>query len=110
MKVLVPLAKNISAPLEITALLQQLMQGFKRKYTVQGLVSNEEMNGITKIVQVLDCSYVLLKGVFLIILFGALGASLLRNLLTGKEIVKAGSRNKKEKGIARAGYGDEMGF
>ena len=38
MKVAVPLAKNTSAPLGITELLlklQQLMQQFKRKYTVQ---------------------------------------------------------------------------
>ena len=35
-------------------------------------------------------------------LLGTLGASLLGNLLSGKEIARAGS----EKGILRAGYGD----
>ena len=34
MKVAVPLAKNILAPLGITALVQQLMQKFKRKFMV----------------------------------------------------------------------------
>ena len=38
-------------------------------------------------------------------LLGTLGASLLGNLLAGKEIVRTGSGNKKGKGIVRAGYG-----
>ena len=45
------------------------------------------------------------KGGFLSMLLGTLRASLLGNILAGKEIVRAGSVNKKEKGIARAGYG-----
>ena len=45
---------------------------------------------------------------FLSILLGTLGASLLRNLLTGKGIERAGSgyHLKKGKGIERAGYGN----
>ena len=43
-------------------------------------------------------------------LLGISGARLLKNLLTGKGIVRAGSRNKKRKGIVRAGYGNEMNF
>ena len=43
-------------------------------------------------------------------LLGTLGASLLGNLLTGKEIVRAGYGNKKEKGIVRAGYGNKTSF
>ena len=43
-------------------------------------------------------------------LLGALGASLLGNLLAGKGIVRADSGNKKGKGIARAGTGKEWGF
>ena len=39
------------------------------------------------------------KGVFLSILFGTLGASLLGNLLTGRGFVRAGE------GTIRAGYG-----
>ena len=37
-------------------------------------------------------------------LLGTLGASLLRNLLTGKGIYRAGE------GIAKAGYGNNMDF
>ena len=36
MKVAIPLAKNVLAPLGIQQLLQQLIQEFKRKYTAQG--------------------------------------------------------------------------
>ena len=43
-------------------------------------------------------------------LLGALGATLLRNSLAGKVIVRAGSGNKKRKGIVKAGYGKEWGF
>ena len=64
-----------------------------------------------KIVQALEDSNILLKGVpktiknetkqqkggFLSILLGTLGASLLGNLLSEKGIVRAGYRNKKRK-------------
>ena len=39
-----------------------------------------------------------------------LGASLLGNLLTGKGIVRAASRNKKGKGIVRASSGKKWEF
>ena len=79
------------------------------------------MNDIMKIVQDLNDSNILLKGVtktiknetkeqkggFLSMLLGTLGASLLGNLLAGKGIVRAGSGNKKGRGIVRAGYGKE---
>ena len=42
-------------------------------------------------------------------LLGTLGASLLGNLLTGKEILRAGSENNKGKGILRAGSGNNKG-
>ena len=86
------------------------------------------MNGIIKIVQALEDSNILLKGVtkaienetkeqeggFLSMLLGTLGASLLGNLLTGKSIVRAGYgcpsssalQNNEGKGIVRAGYGN----
>ena len=81
------------------------------------------MNDIMKIVQALEDSNVLLKGVtktiknetkeqkggFLSMLLGTLGASLLGNLLTGKGIVRAGSGNNKGKGIVRAGSGNNKG-
>ena len=80
------------------------------------MISNEEMNDIMKIVQDLEDSKILLKAVtktirketkeqkqgFLSMLLGTLGASLLGNLLAGKGIVRAGSGNKKGKGIVRA--------
>ena len=79
------------------------------------------MIDIMKIVQALENSNILLKGVtkkiknktkvqkgeFLSILLGTLEASLLGNILAGKGIVRAGSGNKKGKGIVRAGYGKE---
>ena len=43
-------------------------------------------------------------------LLGTLGASLLGNLSTGKEIVRAGLGNKKGKGIVRAGIGKQWDF
>ena len=80
------------------------------------IISNEEMNDMIKIVQALEDSNILLKGVtktiknetkeqkggFLSMLLGTLGASLLGNLLAGKGIARAGSGN----GITRAASGD----
>ena len=85
------------------------------------IISNEEMNDIMKIIQALENSNILLKGVtktiknetkeqkggFLSMLLGTLGASLLGNLLTGKRILRAGSGNKKGKRILRAGSGNK---
>ena len=82
------------------------------------------MNNIMKIVEALEDSNVLLKGVietiknetkqkkgrFLSMFLGTLGASLLGNLFSGKGIVRAGSGNKKGKEIVRAGYWKRMGF
>ena len=50
------------------------------------------------------------QGGLLSMLLGTLGASLLGILLSGKGIVRAGSENKKAKGIVRAGYGKEWDF
>ena len=82
------------------------------------------MNDLMKMIQALEDSNILLKGVtktiknetkeqnggFLSMLLGTLEASLLGNLLAGKGIVRAGSGNKKGKGIVRAGYGNKMDF
>ena len=79
------------------------------------IISNNEMEGIIKIVKSLEDSGLLLKGVtetvqnevkkqkggFLSMLLGTLGASLLRNILTGKGIYRA--EKGKGKGINRAG-------
>ena len=82
------------------------------------------MNNIMKIIQALEDSNILLKGVnktikneakeqkgeFLSMLLGTLGASLLGNILAGKGIVRAGSGSKKGKGIVRARDGKEWDF
>ena len=124
MKIAVPLAKNVLAPLGITAAASAIDAGIQKKIHGSGtttlIISNEEMNDIMKIVQALEDSNILLKGVtktikdetkeqkggFLSMLLGTLGATLLGNLLSGKGIVRAGSGNNKGKGIVRAGYGN----
>ena len=128
MKVAIPLAKTVLAPLGITAAASAIDAGIQKKIHGSGtttlIISNEEMNDIMKIVQALEDSNILLKGVtktiknktkeqkggFLSMLLGTLGASLLGNLLTGKGIVRAGSGNKKGKGIVRAGTGKGWNF
>ena len=131
MKVAVPLAKNILAPLGITAAASAINAGIKKKIHGSGnmtlIISNEEMNDTMKIVQALEDSNILLKrvtkttknetkeqkGGFLSMFLGTLGASLFGNLLAGKGIVSAGSgccslnsstsyENKNGKGIVRA--------
>ena len=127
MKVAIPSAKNVLAPLGITAAASAVDAGIQKTIHGSGnttfIVSNEEMNDIIKIIQALENSNILLKGVtktiknetkeqkggFLSMLLGTLGASLLGNLLAGKEIVRAGSGNKKGKGIVRAGSGNKKG-
>ena len=80
---------------------------------VKLIIEQEDMNDIIKIIEALENSDVLLKGVtkmieketkeqrggFLSMLLGTLGASLLGNLLTGKGLARAGE------GIVRAGEG-----
>ena len=100
------------------------MQEFKKKIHGSGtttlIISNEEMNDIMKIVQALEDSNILLKGVtktienktkeqkrgFLGTLVGTLGSILRGNLLSGKGIVRAGSG----KGIVRTGSGKQLDF
>ena len=128
MKVAVPLAKNILAPLGKTAAASAIDAGIQNKMhssgTITFIISNKEMNDIMKIVQALEDSNILLKGVtttiksktkeqkgeFLSMLLGTLGAILLGNLLAGKIIVRDGSGNKKGKGIVRAGYVKKIKF
>ena len=82
------------------------------------------MNDIIRIIQALQNSNILIKGVTktiksetkeqkggcLSIFLGTLGASLLGNLLREKGILRAGYGNKKGKGILRAGPGKEWDF
>ena len=102
------------------------MQEYIKKILGSGsttlIISNAEMNDIIKIVQTLEDSNILLKGVtetvknqtkeqkggFLSMLLGTLVAGLLGNLLTGKGVVRADYGNKnKGKGVVRAGYGNK---
>ena len=126
MKLAVPLANNILVPLQITAAASALDARIQKKIHDSGcppstmkvgsgtttlIISNKEINEIIKMVQVLDDSNILLKGVtetiknenkeqrggLLGTLVGTLGSILLESLLPGK-------------GIVRAGYGKEWDF
>ena len=120
MKVALPLAKNVLAPLGLTAAMSAIDGGIQKKIPGSGvklIIEQEDMNDIMKIIKVLENSGILLKGVsktiknetkeqrggLLSILLGTLGASLLGNLLTGGKGSVA-SRAKGE-GIMRAGNG-----
>ena len=121
MKVALPLAKNVLAPLGLTAAMSAIDGSIQKKIHGSGnklIIEEEDMNDIMKIIEALENSGILLKGVsktienetkeqrggFLSILLGTLGASLLGNLLIGKGIMRAGdgiapagSRSKKKK-------------
>ena len=129
MKVAMPLAKNVLAPLGLTAAMSAIDGGIKRKMLGSGatkgagtttlIISNDEMDDILKIVKSLEDSNVLLKGVsetiqhdakeqrggFLSMLLGTLGASLLGDILSkglsGKGVIRAGE------GTIRAGCGSK---
>ena len=125
MKVALPLAKNVLAPLDLTAAMSAIDGSIQKKIHGSGatksagfklIIEQEDMNDITKIIKPLENSGILLEGVskaiknetkeqkggFLSMLLGTLGASLLGNLLTGgKGIMRAGD------GIVRAGSGSK---
>ena len=114
------LAKSVLIPLGLTAAASTVDAGIQKKLRGSGtatlIISNEEMNGIMKIVQALEDSNILLNGVtktikngtkkqkggFLSMLLGTLGASLLGNLSTGKGTIRPGER------IVRAGNGSSI--
>ena len=126
MKVAMPLAKNVLAPLGLTAAMSAIDASIQKKILGSGvklIIEQEDMNDIVKIIEALENSSILLKGVtktikneakeqrggFLSMLLGTLGTSLLGNLLTGKGMMRTGegsivSRAKGE-GIVRAGKG-----
>ena len=117
MKVAMPLAKIVLTPLGLTDAMSAIDGGIKKTMRGDGIklvIEQEDMNDIMKIIEALENSGTLLKGVtktienetkeqrgrFLSMLLGTLGASLLGNLLTGgKGIVRAGE------GVVRAGEG-----
>ena len=118
MKVALPLDKNVLAPLVLTAAMSAIDGSIQKKIHCSGvklIIEEEDMNDISKIIEALENSGILLKGVsktienetteqrggFLSMLLGTLGASLLGNLLTGgKGIIRAAE------GIVRAGEGN----
>ena len=67
MKVAIFLAKNVLPPLGITATTSAIDAGIEKKIhssrTTTLIISNKEMNDITIIVQALENSNILLKGV-----------------------------------------------
>ena len=117
MKVALPLAKNVLAPLSLTAAMSAIDGSIQKKIHGSGIkliIEEGDMNYIMKIIKALENFGILLKGVsktienetkeqrggFLSMLLGTLGASLLGNLLTGRKgIMRAGD------GIVRAGAG-----
>ena len=125
MKVAMPLAKNVLAPLELSAAMSAIDGSIKFHQFQLGsgtttlIISNDEMDDILKIVKSLENFGVLLKGVsetiyheakeqrglFLGMLLGTLGASLLGDVLSKglsvKGIIRAGE------GTIRAGYGSK---
>ena len=116
MKVAILLAKNVLAPLGISAAMSAIDGSIKKMMLGSGMttliISNDEMNDILKIVKSLENSGLLLKGVsetiqheakeqrggFLSMLLGTLGASLLGDILSGKGVIRAGE------GTIKAGY------
>ena len=113
MKVAMPPAKNVLAPLILTAAMSAIDGEMKKKLRgedIKLVVEDEDMNDIMKIIEALEKSDILLDGVsktienevkeqkegFLRMLLGTLGASLLGNLLADV------------KGIMRAGEGTKM--
>ena len=119
MKVAMPLAKNGLAPLGITAAmsLSAIDGSIQKEMHGSGVIviEQEDMNDIMKIIEALENSGILLKGVsktienetkeqrggFLSMLHGTLRASLLGNLLTGKGMMRAGE------GIVHVGEGSK---
>ena len=103
-----PPAKSVLIPLGLTAAALAADAAIRKKMfgsrTTTWIIWNEEMNGIMKIVKLLEESGLLikelskaikkeekeLKGGFRGILLCTLGASLLENILTGKRTIRAG--------------------
>ena len=115
MKVAMTLAKNVLAPLGLTAAISAINGSIQKEIHGSGvklIIEQEDMNDM-KIIEPLENSVILLKGIsktiesetkeqrggFLSMLLGTLGASFLGNLLSGKGMMRAG------KGILRAGEG-----
>ena len=110
-----PLVKSVLMPLGLKAAAAATHAAIHKEMFESGMttliISNKDMNDIMEIVKSLEESDLLIRGIsetlknkakeqkgrFLSMLLGALGASLLENLLTGKGVMRAGE------GTIRAG-------
>ena len=119
MIVVMPLAKDVLAPLGVSSAMSAIDGSIKKKMLGSGMttliISNYEMDDILKIVKSLENSGLLLievsetiqheakeqRGGFLSMLLGTLGASLLGDILSGKGVIRAGE------GTIRVGYGSK---
>ena len=101
-----------------------LQSGQNNPSSITLIISNNEMENIIKIVKSLEDSCLLLKGVtetvqievkeqkgvFLSMLLGTLGASLLGNIFAGRRAIAASQGrdvNRAGEGVVRAGYGNK---
>ena len=126
MKVAIPLAKNILTPLGITAAALPIDAGIQKKMHGSGIatliISNEEMNDVLKIIQVLEDSNVLLKGVtktiknktrtkrriFMNVIKNFTSQFIRKHVIRNDYDNRAGYGHGR--GIVRAGYGNKMDF
>ena len=92
MKVAMPLAKNVLAPLGLTAAMSAIDGNIQKKIHGSGvklIIEQEDLNDIMKIILLKGISKTIenetkeQRGGFLSMLLGTLGVSLLGNLLTG---------------------------
>ena len=135
------LARSVLIPLGLTGAASAAHAGIHKKILGSGrssapktttlIISNDKMKGIIEIFKSFDDSGLLLKGVsetiqseakeqkvsFLSMLLGTLSASLLRNILAGKGINRAGERivradysNKKIRKATTKGHKNKMDF
>ena len=117
------LAKSVLILLGLTAAASAVDAGIHKKILGSGnmttlIISNDKIHDIIKIVEFLEDSSLLIKGItetvqnevkeqkggFLNALLGTLGASLLGDRLIGEGIYRAA----KGKGVLRAGYGNDI--
>ena len=100
----ISIGKNILAPLGLSAAMSATDAAIQKKMYGSGIISNDDINDLFKIVTALEEHDILLKrtskaiknetkeqrGGFLSMLLGTLGASLLGNLLNGGGLYRTG--------------------
>ena len=119
-----PLAKSVLIPLGLTAAESAADAGIHNKILGSGnttlIISNDEMKDrsledpgllLKEVSETIQNESKEQKGGFLSMFLGTLGASLLGNILAGKEINRAGEEGiakRQSRGIVRAGYGNKI--